>query len=337
MCFLLSETIIHKILGQQVYKYGCSSVGASAQNSCQSHDNNTNNVMYWPHIYQYSQNEYYQGSCGSGQAFLNQPQSASPSSTQVGHPQTHNFVGGANPLVSLRSSASTHQHSVPTNQTLGHTSLKGIKFCTSSLGMNELPLDVQGHQRTVCQSNSRVDSSMLTRPSINASKVVELKLKANLEARRQKHANSSYTGLTKEREVTVNKHVLYGSNHDFNDVKNNHVKRQSQTSSFLETSFTDAKFFIIKSYSEDNVYKSIKFNVWASTACGNKKLNEAFEEAQVRAKDKPQGCPIFLFFSVRIPHTFCVMLSCMLCSCKYLAICSQKHSSRNDGYYKVQD
>lgn len=60
--------------------------------------------------------------------------------------------------------------------------------------------------------------------------------------------------------------------------------------------YTDAKFFVIKSYSEDDVHKSIKYNVWASTPNGNKKLDTAYQEAQ----QKSGSCPVFLFFSVRI-------------------------------------
>lgn len=62
--------------------------------------------------------------------------------------------------------------------------------------------------------------------------------------------------------------------------------------------YTDAKFFVIKSYSEDDVHKSIKYNVWSSTPHGNKKLNSAYEESQRIAAGRPRGCPIFLFFSV---------------------------------------
>lgn len=58
--------------------------------------------------------------------------------------------------------------------------------------------------------------------------------------------------------------------------------------------YPDARFFIIKSYSEDDVHKSIKYNVWASTPNGNKKLHAAYQEAQ----EKSGGCPVFLFFSV---------------------------------------
>ncbi|KAJ0818464.1 putative YTH domain-containing protein [Helianthus annuus] len=64
--------------------------------------------------------------------------------------------------------------------------------------------------------------------------------------------------------------------------------------------YEDAKFFIIKSYSEDDVHKSIKYNVWASTQNGNKKLDSAYREAQ----QKSEACPIFLFFSVNTSGQF---------------------------------
>ncbi|KAF8403988.1 hypothetical protein HHK36_012098 [Tetracentron sinense] len=64
--------------------------------------------------------------------------------------------------------------------------------------------------------------------------------------------------------------------------------------------YSDAKFFIIKSYSEDDVHKSIKYNVWASTPNGNKKLDSGYQEAQ----EKSAGCPVFLFFSVNTSGQF---------------------------------
>ncbi|OMO53418.1 hypothetical protein CCACVL1_28656 [Corchorus capsularis] len=69
--------------------------------------------------------------------------------------------------------------------------------------------------------------------------------------------------------------------------------------------YVDAKFYVIKSYSEDDVHKSIKYNVWSSTPHGNKKLESAFEDAQKIAAGKPSGCPIFLFFSVNASGQFC--------------------------------
>lgn len=64
--------------------------------------------------------------------------------------------------------------------------------------------------------------------------------------------------------------------------------------------YKDAKFFVIKSYSEDDVHKSIKYNVWASTPNGNKKLDAGYREAQEKTSD----CPVFLFFSVNTSGQF---------------------------------
>lgn len=74
-----------------------------------------------------------------------------------------------------------------------------------------------------------------------------------------------------------------------------------------------AKFFVIKSYSEDDVHKSIKYNVWSSTPHGNKKLQSAFEDSGRKAIGKSGGCPIFLFFSVSFHYidAFTILLKLM--------------------------
>lgn len=64
--------------------------------------------------------------------------------------------------------------------------------------------------------------------------------------------------------------------------------------------YDDGNFFIIKSYSEDDVHKSIKYGVWSSTPNGNKKLDAAYQEAQ----QKSESCPVFLFFSVNTSGQF---------------------------------
>ncbi|CAN8301423.1 unnamed protein product [Cochlearia groenlandica] len=67
------------------------------------------------------------------------------------------------------------------------------------------------------------------------------------------------------------------------------------------TDYKNAKFFIVKSFSEDNVHRSIKYNVWSSTPHGNKKLDTAYRDAE-----KMGGkFPIFLFFSVNASGQFC--------------------------------
>ncbi|KAJ3697183.1 hypothetical protein LUZ61_000888 [Rhynchospora tenuis] len=76
--------------------------------------------------------------------------------------------------------------------------------------------------------------------------------------------------------------------------------REQYNKADFPVTYTDAKFFIIKSYSEDDVHKSVKYNVWASTPNGNKKLDAGYREAQ----EKSGGCPVFLFFSVNTSGQF---------------------------------
>lgn len=59
-----------------------------------------------------------------------------------------------------------------------------------------------------------------------------------------------------------------------------------------------AKFYVIKSYNEDDIHKCVKYDVWSSTPNGNKKLDAAFHEAEAKADESGTRCPIFLFFSV---------------------------------------
>lgn len=53
----------------------------------------------------------------------------------------------------------------------------------------------------------------------------------------------------------------------------------------------NARFFIIKSYSEDDVHRSIKYSIWCSTDHGNKRLDTAF-------RNQGDSGPIYLFYSV---------------------------------------
>lgn len=65
-----------------------------------------------------------------------------------------------------------------------------------------------------------------------------------------------------------------------------------------------ARFFVIKSYSEDDVHRSIKYNIWCSTEHGNKRLDGAFREREGKG-------PIYLFFSVNASGHFCGMAEMM--------------------------
>ncbi len=54
---------------------------------------------------------------------------------------------------------------------------------------------------------------------------------------------------------------------------------------------------MIKSYTEDDVQKSLKYEIWSSTDPGNKRLDKAFKETAGRG-------PIYLFFSVNARYPF---------------------------------
>ena len=74
------------------------------------------------------------------------------------------------------------------------------------------------------------------------------------------------------------------------------IKRGNYNLDDFSINHEQAMFFVIKSYSEDDIHKSIKYNVWASTPNGNQRLDNAFQSA----KSQKSACPIFLFFSVCI-------------------------------------
>ncbi|XP_010539565.1 PREDICTED: uncharacterized protein LOC104813600 isoform X2 [Tarenaya hassleriana] len=83
------------------------------------------------------------------------------------------------------------------------------------------------------------------------------------------------------------------------------IRRDQYNLHDFQTKYDQAYFFVIKSYSEDDVHKSIKYNVWSSTPNGNKKLDNAYQEAQKRISEQSGKCPVFLFFSVNASGQFC--------------------------------
>lgn len=79
------------------------------------------------------------------------------------------------------------------------------------------------------------------------------------------------------------------------------IKRDDYNLLDFPIKYEHALFFIIKSYSEDDIHKSIKYNVWTSTSNGNKKLDNAFHKIQENIGERglsSSKCPVFLFFSV---------------------------------------
>ncbi|RWS30012.1 YTH domain family protein 1-like protein [Leptotrombidium deliense] len=62
----------------------------------------------------------------------------------------------------------------------------------------------------------------------------------------------------------------------------------------------NARFFIIKSYSEDDIHRSIKYSIWCSTEHGNKRLDAAFKSQEGKGN-------VYLFYSVNGSGHFCGM------------------------------
>ncbi|KAL2103289.1 hypothetical protein ACEWY4_000157 [Coilia grayii] len=58
------------------------------------------------------------------------------------------------------------------------------------------------------------------------------------------------------------------------------------------------RVFIIKSYSEDDIHRSIKYSIWCSTEHGNKRLDAAFRAVNSKG-------PVYLLFSVNGSGHFC--------------------------------
>ncbi|XP_038208753.1 YTH domain-containing family protein 3 isoform X2 [Zerene cesonia] len=69
----------------------------------------------------------------------------------------------------------------------------------------------------------------------------------------------------------------------------------------FDLSAPGARFFVIKSYSEDDIHRSIKYEIWCSTEHGNKRLDSAY-----RDREREGGC-VYLFFSVNGSGHFCGM------------------------------
>ena len=67
----------------------------------------------------------------------------------------------------------------------------------------------------------------------------------------------------------------------------------------MTLTLANARYFVIKSYAEDDIHRSIKYNMWTSTEHGNRRLDQAFKEQK--------GKPIYLFFSVNGSGHFCGM------------------------------
>eukprot|EP01127_Copromyxa_protea_P015950 TRINITY_DN4670_c0_g1_i1.p1 TRINITY_DN4670_c0_g1~~TRINITY_DN4670_c0_g1_i1.p1 ORF type:complete len:213 (-),score=42.36 TRINITY_DN4670_c0_g1_i1:23-661(-) len=89
------------------------------------------------------------------------------------------------------------------------------------------------------------------------------------------------------------------------------------------------KFFVIKSYSEDDIHKSIKYSVWTSTDSGNKRLDKGYKDATSK------GAPVYLFFSVNASGQFCGIAQ-MSSAVDYSKKCAYWNQDKWNGQFSVK-
>ncbi|XP_058824063.1 YTH domain-containing family protein isoform X2 [Topomyia yanbarensis] len=90
-----------------------------------------------------------------------------------------------------------------------------------------------------------------------------------------------------------------------------------------------ARFFVIKSYSEDDIHRSIKYSIWCSTEHGNQRLDQAYREREEK------GGMVYLFFSVNGSGHFCGIAQ-MMTAVDYNSISSVWSQDKWKGTFKVR-
>jgi len=90
----------------------------------------------------------------------------------------------------------------------------------------------------------------------------------------------------------------------------------------------NARFFVIKSFSEDDIHRSIKYQIWCSTDHGNKRLDQAFRAQNSKG-------PIYLLFSVNGSGHFCGVAE-MLSPVDYSSTGSVWVQDKFKGQFKVK-
>jgi hypothetical protein len=89
----------------------------------------------------------------------------------------------------------------------------------------------------------------------------------------------------------MNQMMMYRAEMYIMDKYKHLVNLDKNNENFSKTFTENDKFFIIKSFSEEDVHKSIKYGVWSSTKTGNQTLDAALKITS----DK--GGSVYLLFS----------------------------------------
>ena len=66
----------------------------------------------------------------------------------------------------------------------------------------------------------------------------------------------------------------------------------------LGCNLSNARFFVVKSYAEDDIHRSLKYSIWTSTENGNRRLDNAYRDQKGKGN-------VYLFYSVNGSGHFC--------------------------------
>jgi len=110
------------------------------------------------------------------------------------------------------------------------------------------------------------------------------------------HYNDNYNN--NHNHSNNNNHNNGGNNNSNNSNNNSFNSHNDINPPKFNCHPQDARFFVIKSYTQLDVINSIKYSIWTSTEGGNKKLDKAFREFNGKG-------PIYLFYGVTSSRQLC--------------------------------
>ena len=93
--------------------------------------------------------------------------------------------------------------------------------------------------------------------------------------------------------------MIYRTEMYISSMYKNLLDINTRNASLPKTIDANSKFFVIKSFSEEDVHKSMKYGVWSSSKNGNLTLNNAFNIT------KEKNGNVYLFFSCNGSGRFC--------------------------------
>ncbi|KAK3137438.1 hypothetical protein QOZ80_5BG0452240 [Eleusine coracana subsp. coracana] len=199
-------------------------------------------------------------------------------------------------------------------QTIADATKRSVAWSPSLQSASASSMKFQNH--TVPQKRQLHGTVPWKRQLADRSRLPDKLLRIQQASRRPRHSAVPSVQTSLQANLSYNNHVSsVGSDFYKTSVEKSYPRSKTSSHANRRTDqynrddfkvvYPNAKFFVIKSFSEADVHKSIKYGVWSTSSVGNKKLDSAFREAQVIAASDSTSCPIFLFFSVNQSFCFC--------------------------------